>query len=87
MVCFFNNIPFYHLEAGLRSFDLQNPFPEEHNRKVVAQGAEVHLCPTEQAKQNLLNENVNKNSIYVVGNTVIDALQIINHTNAFKNYV
>lgn len=62
-----------HLEAGLRSRDTGNPFPEEYNRKIVSSIASVHLCPTESNKNNLLKEGVQSN-VYVVGNTVLDNL-------------
>ena len=57
-----------HLEAGLRSCNLKDPFPEEMNRQVISRLVDIHLCPTEFNKQNLLNENVS-GEIYVVGNT------------------
>lgn len=60
-----------HLEAGLRSCNLKDPFPEEMNRQVISRLVDIHLCPTEFNKQNLLNENVS-GEIYVVGNTGLD---------------
>ena len=66
-------IPVIHLEAGLRTFDTKNPYPEENNRKVVSTIAKIHLCPTKLNKENLKNENV-QGEIYVVGNTVLDNL-------------
>lgn len=60
-----------HLEAGLRSCNLKDPFPEEMNRQVIGRLADIHLCPTEFNKENLLKENVSGN-IYVVGNTGLD---------------
>lgn len=77
MVAFYNQIPFYHLEAGLRSFNLQNPYPEEFNRKATSLVTSFHFCPTDAAKTNLLEEGVREEKISVVGNTVIDALQYI----------
>lgn len=74
MTCFHRNIPFAHVEAGLRSFDLQNPYPEEFNRIVVSRVAAFHFAPTEQARTNLCNEHVAAAKIFVTGNTVIDAL-------------
>ncbi len=62
-----------HLEAGLRTYDKGNPWPEEINRRVISQIADIHLCPTFGAKQNLVDEQVPGKS-YVVGNTVIDNL-------------
>jgi UDP-N-acetylglucosamine 2-epimerase (non-hydrolysing) len=70
---FHHNIKVIHLEAGLRTYDKNNPYPEEVNRRIISQIADIHLCPTELAKQNLLNERIDDN-IYVVGNTVIDNL-------------
>lgn len=74
LACFYRNIPFGHIEAGLRTGDFKNPFPEEFNRFVSSRIARWHFAPTTRAKQNLLNERVDPNTIYVTGNTVIDAL-------------
>ncbi|MFM2238405.1 MAG: hypothetical protein RL389_752 [Actinomycetota bacterium] len=63
-----------HLEAGLRSENLRDPFPEEVNRKLISQLTDLHLAPTSLAAENLIKENVEPASIYVAGNTVIDAL-------------
>lgn len=63
-----------HVEAGLRSGDDLNPFPEEINRKLIAQAATYHFCPTSAALQNLINEGIDPLSTAVVGNTVVDAL-------------
>lgn len=62
-----------HLEAGLRTYDTENPYPEENNRKIVSTIATVHLCPTELNRSNLIKENV-QGEIFVVGNTVLDNL-------------
>lgn len=70
---FHHGVKVIHLEAGLRTYDRDNPYPEEINRRIISQIADVHLCPTELAKQNLLNERIDED-IYVVGNTVIDNL-------------
>lgn len=70
---FHHGIKVIHLEAGLRTYDKNNPYPEEVNRRIISQIADIHLCPTELARQNLLNERIDDN-IYVVGNTVIDNL-------------
>lgn len=67
-------IPVVHLEAGLRSGDLMNPFPEEANRKLTSQLATLHLAPTQTSKLNLLQDGIAEASIAVTGNTVIDAL-------------
>lgn len=63
-----------HLEAGLRTFDIEDPFPEELNRQIISRIAWVHLCPTELNEQNLARENITKN-VYVVGNTGLDSIQ------------
>lgn len=74
LACFYRKIPFGHVEAGLRTGDLANPFPEEMNRVVAGCLARWHFAPTESARQNLLQEGVDPDNIYVTGNTVIDAL-------------
>ena len=68
---FNNGIKIIHLEAGLRSNDLKDPYPEEANRQLISRIADIHLCPTEFNKDNLLKENV-KSQIYVTGNTGLD---------------
>lgn len=70
---FHRKIKVIHLEAGLRTYDKQNPYPEETNRRIVSAIADIHLCPTELSANNLKNEKVEGN-IYVVGNTVLDNL-------------
>jgi UDP-N-acetylglucosamine 2-epimerase (non-hydrolysing) len=69
-------IPVIHIEAGLRSHDVNNPFPEEMNRKLVSQIATYNFAPTEIARQNLLAEGVPNEKIFVVGNTIVD---VVNH--------
>jgi len=75
MVCFYRHRPFLHVEAGLRSHDLQNPFPEEFNRIVAGRLAALHFAPTETARRQLLAEGVAEDTVVMTGNTVIDALQ------------
>lgn len=70
---YFSRIPFAHVEAGLRTYNYDNPWPEEMNRVLISKLSDFHFCPTESAKENLLREGYNKN-IYVTGNTVIDSL-------------
>lgn len=72
---FNREIPVVHLEAGLRSGDINSPFPEEANRKIVSQIARVHLAPTMVSRSNLLADGVPDENTHVIGNTVIDALQ------------
>ena len=75
IAAFNREIPVVHLEAGLRSGDINSPFPEEANRKIVSQIARVHLAPTTVSRNNLLANGVPEENIHVIGNTVIDALQ------------
>ena len=79
---FFHKIPVAHIEAGLRTHDKHQPFPEEVNRRLATQIADLHFAPTEQAKQNLLKESIDPATISVTGNTVIDAMQWVLHENA-----
>ena len=72
--CFFNKVPYGHIEAGLRSFNMQSPWPEEYNRKIISVGADLHFAPTNSARENLVSEGVDGNIVFVTGNTVIDAL-------------
>lgn len=74
LLCFYRKIAFGHVEAGLRTGDLQNPFPEEFNRVVAGRVAALHFAPTALARDNLLAEGIDPASIHVTGNTVIDAL-------------
>jgi UDP-N-acetylglucosamine 2-epimerase (non-hydrolysing) len=85
LCCFYEKIPFGHVEAGLRSGDLYNPFPEEFNRIVADKLATLNFAPTNQAKKNLLKEGILKNTIYVTGNTVIDSLFYILKNKNFQN--
>ncbi|MFN8411579.1 MAG: UDP-N-acetylglucosamine 2-epimerase (non-hydrolyzing) [Anaerolineales bacterium] len=77
LLAYFNRIKFGHLEAGLRTHDKWQPFPEEINRRVAGITADLHFAPTEWAKNNLLHEGVKEEIIKVTGNTVIDALQFV----------
>lgn len=74
LCCFYLHIPVDHVEAGLRTFNIESPFPEEFNRQAVSLMAQLHFAPTLRAKENLLLEGKPKESIYVTGNTAIDAL-------------
>ena len=71
---FYSGAQICHVEAGLRTFNMQSPFPEEMNRSVTGVLANIHFAPTPTSKQNLLNENKAEESILITGNTVIDAL-------------
>ncbi|MCI9051631.1 MAG: UDP-N-acetylglucosamine 2-epimerase (non-hydrolyzing) [Lachnospiraceae bacterium] len=72
LAAFYQQIPVGHVEAGLRTYDKYSPFPEEMNRKMISQIAELYFAPTENNKKNLKKENIQE-GIYVTGNTVIDA--------------
>jgi UDP-N-acetylglucosamine 2-epimerase (non-hydrolysing) len=74
LAAFYQKIKIGHIEAGLRTYDKYRPFPEEINRHLTSVVADYHFAPTEKAKLNLLKEGISANSIYVTGNTVIDAL-------------
>jgi UDP-N-acetylglucosamine 2-epimerase (non-hydrolysing) len=75
LLAYYHRIKFGHVEAGLRTHDKWQPFPEEINRRVAGITADMHFAPTEWSKQNLLREGIDENIIEVTGNTVIDALQ------------
>jgi UDP-N-acetylglucosamine 2-epimerase (non-hydrolysing) len=77
LLTYFHRIKFGHVEAGLRTHDKWQPFPEEVNRRVAGVIADLHFAPTEWAKQNLLREGIDEHLIQVTGNTVIDALQFV----------
>ncbi len=77
LAAFYLKIPVAHVEAGLRTYDKHQPFPEEINRHLVSVLADWHFAPTEGARANLLREGVPPERIYVTGNTVVDALQMI----------
>jgi len=76
MAAFYTGSKVCHVEAGLRTFNKQSPFPEEMNRCVTGSIADYHFAPTTTSKENLLRENVVKKNILITGNTVIDALQM-----------
>lgn len=82
LACFYLQIPVGHVEAGLRTYNIQSPFPEEFNRQAVGIISKYNFAPTQTAKENLINEGKNEKNIYVTGNTAIDALK----TTVCKNY-
>lgn len=79
-------IKIIHLEAGLRTYDLNNPFPEESYRQIISRISDINLCPTELSKKNLINEKVS-GKIYVVGNTVLDNLIDFKEKTEYSNNV
>lgn len=82
LACFYLQIPVGHVEAGLRTYDIYSPFPEEFNRQAVSIISKFNFAPTELSKNNLIKEGKKKESIYVTGNTAIDALK----TTVRKDY-
>jgi UDP-N-acetylglucosamine 2-epimerase (non-hydrolysing) len=81
---FYQGIPIGHIEAGLRSFDLSSPFPEEVNRRIATCTANIHFAPTLEARNNLVSEGIPESDIFVTGNTVVDALQMIPSRPTFE---
>ncbi len=75
MAAFMNNVQVLHVEAGLRTNTRKLPFPEEFNRRTITNLASIHFAPTQSAFNNLINEGIPQNSLFLVGNTVIDALK------------
>lgn len=82
LAAFYNQVTVGHVEAGLRTYDKYSPFPEEMNRQLTGRIADLHFSPTKQNRENLLKENISDESIYITGNTVIDALK----TTVKKDY-
>jgi len=76
LAAFYQQIPVGHVEAGLRTYNIYSPWPEEMNRQITGRIATYHFAPTERSKQNLLNEGIKPQNIFVTGNTVIDALHL-----------
>jgi len=83
LASYYNRVQLGHVEAGLRTFNKYYPYPEEMNRKLTGVLADIHFAPTNNSKSNLLAEGVSQESIYITGNTVIDALK----TTVRKDYV
>ena len=77
LTSFYHKIPVFHVEAGLRSYDIYEPFPEEVMRQMTSRVAELHFAPTETNKKALLKEDIADNKIHITGNTVIDALFLL----------
>lgn len=75
LAAFYEQIPVGHVEAGLRTYDIYSPFPEEMNRQLTGRIAELHFSPTQRNYDNLIKENVDAEKIHITGNTVIDALK------------
>ncbi len=74
--CFYQRIPFFHVEAGLRTQKLDSPFPEEFNRQCIAKMARFHFAPSTQERDNLISEGIAPESIEIIGNTIHDAIHL-----------
>jgi UDP-N-acetylglucosamine 2-epimerase (non-hydrolysing) len=83
----YRRVPVAHVEAGLRTGSLVDPFPEEMNRRLTARVASLHFAPTARARLALLDEGVPDDTIFVTGNTVVDALLHIRHSDAYRSVV
>lgn len=81
LAAFYNQIKIGHVEAGLRTYNKYEPFPEEINRKLTGAMADLHFSPTKLAKNNLLKENISEDSIFITGNTAIDTLSTTLESN------
>lgn len=75
LACFYLQIPVGHVEAGLRTYDIYSPYPEEFNRQAVSIISQYNFAPTELSKENLIKEGKRKETVYITGNTAIDALK------------
>jgi UDP-N-acetylglucosamine 2-epimerase (non-hydrolysing) len=82
---FYKGLLIGHVEAGLRSYQRESPFPEEMNRRLIGSLAQLHFAPTEKARSNLVQEGVRDSEIFVTGNTVVDALQQFPHESPFDD--
>ncbi|GAB6188660.1 UDP-N-acetylglucosamine 2-epimerase (non-hydrolyzing) [Marinitoga arctica] len=84
LISFYYKIPVGHIEAGLRTNNIYNPFPEEMNRRLTSVISSIHFPPTKKSKENLLKEGISEENIYITGNTVIDALLWVIEKNKDK---
>lgn len=87
LACFYLQIPIGHVEAGLRTYNIDSPYPEEFNRQSVGIIARYHFTPTEESRENLLKEGKDPASIYVTGNTGIDALKMTVRDDFFHEHL
>ena len=86
LCAFQQKIPVVHIEAGLRTYDLENPFPEEAYRSMISRIATYHMCPSENAVENIKRENITQN-VHLVGNTILDQTLAYNYTVTLGNTV
>lgn len=85
LAAFYRRVPVAHVEAGLRTADAMNPFPEEMNRRLTSILASLHFAPTERARQSLLRDGMAADAVFVTGNPVVDALHYIRRTPAYQH--
>jgi UDP-N-acetylglucosamine 2-epimerase (non-hydrolysing) len=81
---FLENLMFYHVEAGLRTSNIKEPFPEEYNRRAISLSTKTHFAPTLLAKNNLLHENIPEDKIFITGNTIVDMLNFVLDSEKIK---
>ena len=84
LAAFYNKVPVGHVEAGLRTYNKYSPYPEEINRQIVGNIADMHFTPTETTYNNLINEHKNKEDIFITGNTAIDAMKTTINSNYYN---
>ena len=85
---FYSKVKIGHVEAGLRTYNKYSPFPEEVNRRLIANLADLHFAPTQENKENLIKENIPEKNIFVTGNTIIDTMHLtIKKDYIFKNEI
>lgn len=77
LAAYYEQVPVAHIEAGLRTYNICRPFPEEANRQLISRLASLHFCPTAENEANILEEKLNYEKTFVTGNTVVDALQMV----------
>lgn len=87
LACYYLKIPVGHIEAGLRTYDIFSPYPEEFNRQSVSILAKYHFAPTRRAYENLIKEGKNKENVFITGNTVIDALNTTVRSDYHHTYL
>jgi len=86
LAAFYSKVRIGHVEAGLRTYDKYSPYPEEMNRQLTGKLADIHFCPTQNNKNNLLKESISESGMYITGNTVIDALKTtVSDSYVFQN--
>lgn len=83
LISYYHHSKIYHIEAGLRTYNLYSPFPEEGNRKLISELTTIHFAPTQKSRQHLISEGVNPDDVKVVGNTIVDSLELVKNSPGF----